>query len=173
MHREAKGECWLRANSPFSVLSGGRMVRQLFFATYLVVSTLGSAVAATPIAGPGHDIEMSRMVRMRDDVEQKVWITKLTASPAPAPTNRRLDGYALVEWIARQPWSNGQVVMYGGSFVRMTRRTATQHPPHLAVISPYVPIYPGRDVPNTNGFPPEWTAVVLSYISGRTLRFAA
>jgi putative CocE/NonD family hydrolase len=80
------------------------------------------------------------------------------------------DGYDLVEWIAQQPWSNGQVVMYGGSFVGMTQwRTATQHPPHLAAVAPYVPIYPGWDVPNTNGVPQAWTAVILSYTSGRTL----
>ena len=80
------------------------------------------------------------------------------------------DGYDLVEWIARQPWSSGQVVMYGGSFVGMTQwRTATQRPPHLAAIAPYVPIYPGWDVPNTNGIPQAWTAVILSYTSGRAL----
>ena len=80
------------------------------------------------------------------------------------------DGYDLVEWIARQPWSNGQVVMYGGSFVGMTQwHTAAELPPHLAAIAPYVPIYPGWDVPNTNGIPQSWTAVILGYTSGRTL----
>jgi uncharacterized protein len=80
------------------------------------------------------------------------------------------DGYDLVEWIARQPWSNGQVVMYGGSFVGMTQwHTAAQRPPHLAAIAPYVPIYPGWDIPNTNGIPQAWTAVILGYTSGRAL----
>ena len=52
-----------------------------------------------------------------------------------------------------------QVVMYGASFVGMTQwRTAAQHPPHLAGIAPYVPIYPGWDVPNTNGIPQAWSA---------------
>ena len=37
------------------------------------------------------------------------------------------DGYDLVEWIAAQPWSDGRVVMFGGSFVGMTQwRTAAQ-----------------------------------------------
>jgi hypothetical protein len=80
------------------------------------------------------------------------------------------DGYDLTEWIARQPWSNGQVAMYGGSYVGMTQwRTATQHPPHLAALAPYVPIYPGWDIPNTNGIPQSWTAVILGYTSGRGL----
>ncbi len=80
------------------------------------------------------------------------------------------DGYDLVEWIAKQPWSDGRVGMYGGSFVGMTQwRTAAQHPPHLSTISPYVSIYPGWDVPNTNGIPQSWTAVILGFVSGRTL----
>ena len=80
------------------------------------------------------------------------------------------DGYDAVEWIAKQPWSDGHVVMYGGSFVGMTQwRTAAQHPPHLSEIAPYVPIYPGWDVPNTNGIPQAWSAVIMGYVSGRSL----
>jgi uncharacterized protein len=79
------------------------------------------------------------------------------------------DGYDVVEWIAKQPWSDGRVVMYGGSFVGMTQwRTAAQHPPHLAGIAPYVPIYPGWDIPNTNGIPQAWTTVILGITAGRS-----
>lgn len=79
------------------------------------------------------------------------------------------DGYDVVEWIAKQSWSDGRVVMYGGSFVGMTQwRTAAQHPPHLAGISPYVPIYPGWDIPNTNGIPQAWTTVILGVTAGRS-----
>ena len=71
------------------------------------------------------------------------------------------DGHDAVEWIARQPWSDGHVFMYGGSFVGMTQwHTATQLPPHLSGIAPYVPIYPGWDIPNTNGIPQAWSAVI-------------
>jgi putative CocE/NonD family hydrolase len=80
------------------------------------------------------------------------------------------DGHDLVEWIAAQSWSNGQVVMYGASFVGMTQwHTAAQLPPHLSAIAPYVPIYPGWDIPNTNGIPQAWTAVILGYTAGRAL----
>lgn len=80
------------------------------------------------------------------------------------------DGYDLVEWIAAQPWSDGRIVMFGGSFVGMTQwQTAAQLPPHLAAIAPYVPIYPGWDIPNTNGIPQAWTTVILGYVSGRSL----
>ena len=168
--------------------------------------------------GPGYDIEMSRMIPMRDGVELEAWIFKPSHLKAKAPTvfeltqydidggrNRDFemlaqrgyvfvqayvrgrersggakgdnlglqvgrDGYDAVEWIAKQPWSDGHVFMYGGSFVGMTQwRTAAQHPPHLSGIAPYVPIYPGWDVPNTNGIPQAWTAVILGYTSGRAL----
>jgi putative CocE/NonD family hydrolase len=80
------------------------------------------------------------------------------------------DGYDLVEWIASQPWSDGRVVMFGGSFVGMTQwQTAAELPPHLAAIAPYVPIYPGWDIPNTNGIPQAWTAVVVGYVAGKSL----
>jgi predicted acyl esterase len=59
--------------------------------------------------------------------------------------------------------------MYGGSFVGMTQwRTAAQLPPHLAGIAPYVPIYPGWDIPNTNGIPQAWTTVILGITAGRS-----
>jgi putative CocE/NonD family hydrolase len=80
------------------------------------------------------------------------------------------DGYDAGEWIAKQPWSDGHILMYGGSFVGMTQwRTAAQHPPHLSGIAPYVPIYPGWDVPNNNGIPEAWSAVIMGYVSGRSL----
>lgn len=192
------------------------MPRTSSLAAGLLLALLSVARAAAP--NPGYDIEMSRMIPMRDGTELEAWITKPSPLKAPAPAILELtqydidggrrgepmvfakqgyvfvqvyvrgrgrsggvksdnlgaqvgrDGYDLVEWIARQPWSDGQVVMYGGSFVGMTQwRTATQRPPHLSAIAPYVPIYPGWDVPNTNGIPQAWTAVILGYTAGRTL----
>jgi putative CocE/NonD family hydrolase len=182
------------------------------------------AIAVSPPApaahvGPGYDIQMSRMIPVRDGVQLEAWITRPSNLAGRAPTVLTLtqydidggrhgpdvvtfvkrgyvfvqvltrgrgrsggakddslglqvgrDGHDVVEWIAAQPWSDGRVVMYGGSFVGMTQwRTAAQHPPHLAAIAPYVPIYPGWDVPNTNGIPQAWSAVILGYTSGRSL----
>ena len=179
---------------------------------------LAAAPAGAEEVGPGYDIEMSRMIPMRDGVQLEAWIFKPSHLKAKAPAVLTLtqydiddgrrgnvaaytrrgyvfvqvyvrgrgrsggvksdnlglqvgrDGYDVVEWIAAQPWSDGHVVMFGGSFVGMTQwRTAAQHPPHLAAIAPYVPIYPGWDVPNTNGIPQAWSAVILGYTSGRSL----
>jgi len=184
----------------------------------LAAAILVSALAAAADVGPGYDIELSRMIPVRDGVELEAWITRPAGLSGRAPAILTLtqydidgsrrgeppyfarhgyvfvqayvrgrgrsggvksdnlgltvgrDGYDLVEWIAQQPWSNGQVLMYGGSFVGMTQwRTAAQHPAHLAGIAPYAAIYPGWDIPNSNGIPQAWTAVILGYTSGRGL----
>lgn len=181
---------------------------------WAIVFSMPTQVRAAQI-GPGYDVEMSRMIPMRDGVELEAWIFKPSNLTAKAPTVFSLtqyeidamaqgayftqrgyvymqvyvrgrgrsggvksenlglqvgrDGYDAVEWIAAQPWSDGHVFMYGGSFVGMTQwRTAAQHPPHLAGITPYVAIYPGWDIPNTNGIPQAWTAVILGDVSGRS-----
>lgn len=47
------------------------------------------------------------------------------------------DGYDLVEWIAKQPWCNGNVGMLGMSYFGMIQLlVAAQHPPHLKAIFP-------------------------------------
>ncbi len=47
------------------------------------------------------------------------------------------DGYDAVEWIAAQPWSDGNVGMAGGSYVGMTQHAAAEmRPPHLKALVP-------------------------------------
>jgi X-Pro dipeptidyl-peptidase len=51
------------------------------------------------------------------------------------------DGYAVVQWIARRPWSNGKVGMYGVSHVGMSQYSAAvAAPPALKAIIPVEPI---------------------------------
>lgn len=48
------------------------------------------------------------------------------------------DGYDLVEWLAKQEWSNGKVGMAGVSWVAMAQwYIAAEQPPHLACIAPW------------------------------------
>jgi len=47
------------------------------------------------------------------------------------------DGYDTIEWIARQPWSNGRVGMAGLSYLGTVQwLAAREHPPHLSCIAP-------------------------------------
>jgi putative CocE/NonD family hydrolase len=62
-----------------------------------------------------------------------------------------LDAYDVTEWFAAQPWCNGNVGMYGGSYLGTTQYMAAgTAPPHLKAIFPmmamfdlYTFIYPG------------------------------
>jgi putative CocE/NonD family hydrolase len=50
-----------------------------------------------------------------------------------------LDGYDSVEWCAVQPWSDGNVGMYGASYVGATQwLAAISQPPHLKAIFPLI-----------------------------------
>ncbi len=53
-------------------------------------------------------------------------------------TDDRADGYDAIEWIARQPWSNGKIGMVGCSYVGATQQLAAMgRPPHLTTIIPH------------------------------------
>jgi predicted acyl esterase len=60
------------------------------------------------------------------------------AAYAGAPT-RGQDGYTIVEWIASQSWSNGQVGTWGPSALgKCQYQTASYNPPHLTCMVPLV-----------------------------------
>jgi uncharacterized protein len=63
------------------------------------------------------------------------------------------DVYDVVEWTARQPWSNGHVALYGYSYSAITSLLgAALQPPHLdAVVVGHPPTDPYRDVLWHNG----------------------
>jgi predicted acyl esterase len=63
------------------------------------------------------------------------------------------DVYDVIEWIARQPWSNGHVALYGYSYSAITALLgAALEPPHLdAVVVGHPPTDPYRDVVWQNG----------------------
>ncbi|AXY74401.1 CocE/NonD family hydrolase [Paraflavitalea soli] len=72
------------------------------------------------------------------------------------------DAYDVIDWIARQPWSNQQVGMYGGSYSGFTQWASTKHlHPALKTIVPSASVAPGLDAPMMNNvimtFPFSWT----------------
>ena len=57
------------------------------------------------------------------------------------------DGYDTVEWAAHQPWANGKVGMYGGSYVGYTQwAAAVTQPPALKTIIPTVTFCDPHDI---------------------------
>ncbi len=58
------------------------------------------------------------------------------------------DGHDVVEWLARQPWSNGKVTMWGGSYAGFDQwMTLREAPEHLATIVPVASAHAGVDFP--------------------------
>lgn len=84
------------------------------------------------------------------------------------PRNEAEDGHDIVEWLARQPYCNGKVAMWGSSYLgRCQWATAGQRPPHLATIVPIASPFYSVDVPlRKNIFVPH-TIRWLTLISGR------
>jgi putative CocE/NonD family hydrolase len=83
--------------------------------------------------------------------------------------NEAADGYDVVEWIARQPYCNGKVTMWGGSYGGFVQwATARDLPPHLATIVPVASPYAGVDFPMRNNIPYPYLLQWLTLVAGRT-----
>lgn len=65
--------------------------------------------------------------------------------------NEAKDGYDVVEWLARQPYCNGQVAMWGGSYNGFAQwAAAKEFPVHLTTIVPIAAPCYGVDLPFRN-----------------------
>ncbi|WP_162127939.1 CocE/NonD family hydrolase [Flavobacterium phycosphaerae] len=68
------------------------------------------------------------------------------------------DSYEIIDWISKQPWCNGKVGMYGGSYLGFSQWAAAKYKhPALKTIVPQVSVGIGIDFPKHNG-------VFLSYM---------
>jgi putative CocE/NonD family hydrolase len=88
----------------------------------------------------------------------------------PFNPKHKTDGYDVVEWVARQPWCDGKVGMFGLSYMGWTQWwTATQAPPSLKCIVPEV-APPDQLVngPYQNGILVGWAMDWAAAMAGRT-----
>lgn len=86
--------------------------------------------------------------------------------------NHSPDGYDVVEWIARQPWCNGQVAMMGGSYAGLVQwQIIKEMPPHLTTIIPSAASFLGIDVPQPNNIYNINYTMWLSVVAGRGPNF--
>ncbi|KYP16258.1 CocE/NonD family hydrolase [Flavihumibacter sp. CACIAM 22H1] len=68
--------------------------------------------------------------------------------------NEGTDIYDIIDWISRQPWCNGAVGMFGGSYTGFSQWAAVKKPhPALKTIVPQVAVMPGFDFPMENNVP--------------------
>ena len=80
------------------------------------------------------------------------------------------DGHDVVEWLGTQPYCNGKVTMWGGSYAGYDQwATAKEFPSHLATIVPVASPKPGVDFPmRGNVFYPydtQWLTLVSGHAS--------
>ena len=79
------------------------------------------------------------------------------------------DGYDVVEWLAHQPYCNGKVAMWGGSYAGYDQwATAKERPPHLATIVPVASPFAGVDFPAEHRIFAAYDIQWLTMVSGRT-----
>jgi putative CocE/NonD family hydrolase len=79
------------------------------------------------------------------------------------------DGHDVVEWLATQPWSDGKVAMWGGSYAGYDQwLTLREFPPHLATIVPAAAAHAGVDFPMFKGIWGAYDMQWLTFTSGVT-----
>lgn len=79
------------------------------------------------------------------------------------------DGHDLVEWFAKQPFCDGKVAMWGGSYAGFNQWAAAKElPPHLATIVPAAAAHPGLDYPFTHNVGLTYDMQWYTFTSGRT-----
>jgi uncharacterized protein len=77
------------------------------------------------------------------------------------------DVYAVIDWISKQPWNNGKVGMFGGSYNGFAQWASMKDsvPPSLKTIVPCVSAAPGIDVPMENNIFYNFSYKWISYVT--------
>jgi putative CocE/NonD family hydrolase len=78
------------------------------------------------------------------------------------------DGHDVVEWLAQQPFCDGKVAMWGGSYAGFDQwATAKELPPHLATIAPVAAAHPPLDYPSLDNIGETYDVQWFTFTSGR------
>ena len=81
--------------------------------------------------------------------------------------NEPRDGHDVVEWLAQQPFCNGKVAMWGGSYAGFDQwATAKELPPHLTTIVPAAAAHPPLDYPSYNDVGETYDMQWFTFTSG-------
>ncbi len=81
----------------------------------------GYIVAAVDVRGSGASFDSKQAIFDRDESQ---------------------DAYEVIEWLASQPWCDGNIGMFGGSYLGITQlMAASTKPPHLKAIFPMVALF--------------------------------
>jgi putative CocE/NonD family hydrolase len=79
------------------------------------------------------------------------------------------DGHDVIEWLAAQPWCDGKVAMWGGSYAGFNQwATLKERPAHLATIVPAAAAHAGADFPIQQNIYSTYLVRWLAFTSSRT-----
>src|SRR5438034_2521564 len=82
--------------------------------------------------------------------------------------NEARDGHDVMEWLAQQPFCDGKVAMWGGSYAGFDQwATAKELPPHLATIVPVAAAHPPLDYPSLDNVGEAYDVQWFTLTSGR------
>lgn len=116
-------------------------------------SRLPTALEFTIYVDPAQDLERLEYAADRGYAGVMAYTRGKACSPqaiVPYEDDGR-DANSVIDWISRQPWSNGQVGMMGGSYDGFTQWAAAKLANgHLKTIVPVVPNNPGNGLPLQN-----------------------
>ena len=78
------------------------------------------------------------------------------------------DGHDVAEWLAQQPFCDGKVAMWGGSYAGFDQwATAKEFPPHLATIVPAAAAHPPLDYPSLDNVGETYDVQWFTFTSGK------
>jgi putative CocE/NonD family hydrolase len=80
------------------------------------------------------------------------------------------DAYYIIDWISKQPWCNGKIGMYGGSYLGFSQWATVKHLHQaLKTIVPQVAVGAGIDFPMQNGIFSSYSLRWLHYVMDEKL----
>ncbi len=90
---------------------------------------------------------------------------RLSPDPIEPLEHDAKDAYYIIDWISRQPWCNGKVGMFGGSYLGFAQWSAMKYMhPALKTAVPQVSVGAGIDFPMQNGIYMSYTLQWLHYV---------
>jgi putative CocE/NonD family hydrolase len=121
VHKEPLPVVWTHTRYRRSFVRDGKLMSELDSPLYQNLLKYGYVLAAADVRGSGASFGSW----------QGIWTQEETQ-----------DAYEIIEWLAAQPWCDGNVGMAGGSYLGITQLTAAgTKPPHLKAIFPAVALF--------------------------------
>jgi putative CocE/NonD family hydrolase len=121
VHEEPLPVVWTHTRYRRAYIRGGKRMSELDSPLYRNLLKYGYVLAAADVRGSGASFGSW----------QGIWAQEETQ-----------DAYEIIEWLAAQPWCDGNIGMAGGSYLGVTQLMAAgTKPPHLKAIFPAVALF--------------------------------